>query len=30
VSREIKRFIKRNPAIWPVIRKARSMIGSLR
>lgn len=30
VSREIKRFIKRNPSIWPVIRKARSLIGSLR
>ena len=30
VSREIKRFIKRNPSIWPVIRKARSLLGSLR
>ncbi len=30
VSRSIKRFIKRNPAIWPVIRKARSALGSLR
>lgn len=30
VSREIKRFIKRNPSIWPAIRKARSLIGSLR
>jgi CelD/BcsL family acetyltransferase involved in cellulose biosynthesis len=30
VSRAIKRFIKRNPSIWPVIRKARSLIGSLR
>jgi CelD/BcsL family acetyltransferase involved in cellulose biosynthesis len=30
VSREIKRFIKRNPSIWPVIRKVRSLIGSLR
>jgi CelD/BcsL family acetyltransferase involved in cellulose biosynthesis len=30
VSREIKRFIKRNPSIWPMIRKARSLIGSLR
>jgi CelD/BcsL family acetyltransferase involved in cellulose biosynthesis len=30
VSREIKRFVKRNPSIWPVIRKARSLLGSLR
>jgi CelD/BcsL family acetyltransferase involved in cellulose biosynthesis len=30
VSRAIKRFVKRNPSIWPVIRKARSLIGSLR
>jgi CelD/BcsL family acetyltransferase involved in cellulose biosynthesis len=30
ISREIKRFIKRNPSIWPLIRKARSLIGSLR
>ncbi|HEY4140443.1 MAG TPA: GNAT family N-acetyltransferase [Pseudolabrys sp.] len=30
LTRAAKRFIKRNPAIWPVIRKARSLIGSLR
>jgi CelD/BcsL family acetyltransferase involved in cellulose biosynthesis len=29
-ARGAKRVIKRNPSIWPVIRKARSMIGSLR
>ena len=29
-SRVAKRFIKRNPSIWPVIRKARAMVGSLR
>jgi CelD/BcsL family acetyltransferase involved in cellulose biosynthesis len=28
--REIKRFVKHNPSIWPAIRKARSLIGSLR
>lgn len=30
VSRAVKRFVKRNPSIWPVIRKARSLIGALR
>ncbi len=30
VARVAKRFIKRNPSIWPVIRKARSILGSLR
>ena len=30
VTRAAKRFIKRNPSVWPVIRKARAMIGSLR
>lgn len=29
-SRRLKRFVKRNPLIWPVIRRARQMIGSLR
>ncbi len=29
-TRAIKRFIKRNPSIWPVIRRARSLLGSLR
>ena len=29
-SRVAKRFIKRNPSIWPMIRKARSLIGALR
>lgn len=29
-SRSVKRFIKRNPAVWPVIRKARSLLGALR
>ncbi len=30
VTRAAKRFIKRNPSIWPIIRKARSVLGSLR
>jgi CelD/BcsL family acetyltransferase involved in cellulose biosynthesis len=30
MSRMLKRFVKRNPSIWPVIRKARSLIGSFR
>lgn len=30
VSRVAKRFIKRNPSIWPIIRKARSALASLR
>jgi CelD/BcsL family acetyltransferase involved in cellulose biosynthesis len=29
-SRVAKRFIKRNPSIWPLIRKARSIVGSMR
>jgi CelD/BcsL family acetyltransferase involved in cellulose biosynthesis len=29
-SRIAKRFIKRNPSIWPMIRKARSLLGALR
>jgi CelD/BcsL family acetyltransferase involved in cellulose biosynthesis len=29
-ARVAKRFIKRNPSIWPVIRKARSVLASLR
>jgi CelD/BcsL family acetyltransferase involved in cellulose biosynthesis len=29
-SRAIKRFIKRNPAVWPVMRKARALLGALR
>jgi CelD/BcsL family acetyltransferase involved in cellulose biosynthesis len=30
VARVIKRFLKRTPAVWLVIRKARAMLGSLR
>lgn len=30
VLRVAKRFIKRNPSIWPMIRKARSLLGALR
>lgn len=30
VSRAVKRFIKRNPSIWPVIRKVRSALGARR
>ena len=30
VSRVAKRFIKRNPSVWPMIRKARSLLGALR
>jgi CelD/BcsL family acetyltransferase involved in cellulose biosynthesis len=29
-ARGLKRFIKRSPSIWPLARKARSLIGSLR
>ena len=30
LARALKRFIKRNPSIWPMVRKARSLVGSLR
>ncbi|HEY0224584.1 MAG TPA: GNAT family N-acetyltransferase [Pseudolabrys sp.] len=30
MARRLKRFVKRNPSIWPLVRKARAAIGSLR
>lgn len=30
LARALKRFIKQNPSIWPMVRKARSLVGALR